>query len=297
MNRVRTDDPSDDLASPADQVFHYRIDRRLRGERPGAHQGLALGAGLRFAGHARLFDRPDPRRLDLRASLRNPWRDWLVRVNRQQSSAAIHAVVDVSRSMRVAGIDKLEIAARFIEHLNASTHRSGDSLGLIAFDQTDCQALYRRARPGGGTGADYAALLRAVNAQGDGWAGFADAVQRITHRDGLIFLVSDFHGPLDRLNEGLDLLETSRIVPVVIWHSVETEPPARNGLLSLRDAERGSLRTVFMRQALRDRWRARITARREALIAFFATRGVLPFFVLDRFDGEAMTRYFMAGQA
>ncbi len=60
----------------------------------------------------RLYDRPDPRRLDLRASLRNIQQEWLVRVNRQQTSIPVHAVVDVSASMSFGSRrSKLEVAA------------------------------------------------------------------------------------------------------------------------------------------------------------------------------------------
>ena len=48
-------------------------------------QAAQPGAGLEFATHLRLFDRPDPRRLDLRASIANLRSEWLVRVNRQQA--------------------------------------------------------------------------------------------------------------------------------------------------------------------------------------------------------------------
>ena len=41
--------------------FRYRLPRRAGGQRPGSHRGTALGTGLEFLTHARLFDRPDPR--------------------------------------------------------------------------------------------------------------------------------------------------------------------------------------------------------------------------------------------
>ena len=50
-----------------------------------------------------LFHRPDPRRLDLRASLRTLNEGWLVRVNRQRAGIAVRAIVDVSASMTFGG--------------------------------------------------------------------------------------------------------------------------------------------------------------------------------------------------
>ncbi|KAB7631796.1 MxaS protein, partial [Verminephrobacter sp. Larva24] len=47
--------------------FHYRLPARAGGFRPGSHLGRSLGPGQEFATHVRLFDNPDPRRIDLRA--------------------------------------------------------------------------------------------------------------------------------------------------------------------------------------------------------------------------------------
>ena len=60
--------------------FHYRLPMRAGGSRPGSHPGSSFGAGQEFAMHARLFDHPDPRRIDLRASMRAIPAEWLVRV-------------------------------------------------------------------------------------------------------------------------------------------------------------------------------------------------------------------------
>src|SRR5690349_23635828 len=110
--------------------FHYRLPRRLGAWRPGAHPASSLGAGQEFASHASLYDRPDPRRLDLRASLRDLGGGWLVRINRQRAGIAVHVVVDVSSSMRFgSGKTKLEVAADFVEALGHSAFRVGDALG------------------------------------------------------------------------------------------------------------------------------------------------------------------------
>jgi len=83
--------------------FLYRLPSRVGGQRSGAHPGLGQGSGGEFIAHTSLFRRPDPRRLDLRASLRRVAAlddDWLVRVHRQRASVPVHLVVDVSASMQ-----------------------------------------------------------------------------------------------------------------------------------------------------------------------------------------------------
>lgn len=275
------------------QEFHYRLPRRVGGWRPGSHPGSGLGAGLEFAAHMSVYDWPDPRRLDLRASLRSPRGDWLVRVSRQRAGVAVHAVVDVSDSMRFGSPrSKLDIAAGFVEALGHSTFRVGDALGLLAFDGRERSDLFMPATRTRGIGLVMASMLRQCKNGTGGALGLEPAVQQLAGRQGLVFLVSDFHWPLDRLNSALDCLAHAFVVPMVVWDPAETEPPAQDGLAFLRDAESGSGRSLWIRPAVRSRWREAVAQRRAELGRCLSARGLLPFFVSGSFDGEAMSRYF-----
>jgi uncharacterized protein (DUF58 family) len=273
--------------------FHYRLPQRIGGWRPGSHRGSSLGAGLEFVSHMRLYDRPDPRRMDLRASLRNIQQEWLVRVNRQQASIPVHAVVDVSTSMTFgSGRRKLDVAAEFIEALGQSTFRVGDALGMLAFDSRERTDLFVPAMVSRGMGETMAALLRSSTAAAGDAAGLLDAIQHLAGRRGLVFLVSDFHWPLASLTEALDSLVQSFVVPVVIWDAAEIRPPAHDGLAQLRDVESGAQRTLWMRPRIREKWLESAAARRMELNQMFASRAMRPFYVTGQFDGEAMSQYF-----
>jgi uncharacterized protein (DUF58 family) len=277
----------------AHREFHYRLPQRIGGWRPGSHRGSSLGAGQEFVSHLRLYDRPDPRRLDLRASLRNIQQDWLVRVNRQQSSIPVHAVVDVSASMSFGSrSSKLEVAAEFIEALGQSTFRVGDALGMLAFDVRERTDLFFPAMVSRGMGETMATLLRISKGEAGDGAGLLDAIQHLAGRRGLVFLVSDFHWPLAGMSAALDSLVQSFVVPVVVWDDAEIQPPARDGLAQLRDVESGSQRTLWMRPRMREKWRESAAARRLELDQIFASRGMRPFYVTGQFDSEAMSQYF-----
>ncbi|HEY8507414.1 MAG TPA: VWA domain-containing protein, partial [Steroidobacteraceae bacterium] len=196
------------------QEFQYRIPRRVAGWRPGSHPGLALGAGQEFVTHMSLFDRPDPRRLDLRASVRSLRHEWLVRVNRQRTSVAVHVVIDVSASMSFGSSrPKLEAAADFVEALGQSAFRVGDALGLIAFDAREREDLHVPAILSRGAGSVMAEMLRNVAPGAAGATGITDAMLPLAGREGLVFLCSDFHWPLEIASPALDLLSHAYVVP------------------------------------------------------------------------------------
>jgi hypothetical protein len=283
----------------APQEFHYRLPRRVRGHRPGSHPGLMIGAGQEFVSYMSLYDRPDPRRLDLRASLRSLRNDWLVRVSRQRAGVSVHAIVDVSGSMSFAGGTKLQIVSDFLESLGLSAFRTGDALGMLAFDSRERAELLVPPRVGRGVGGSLRERLLRFEASDRGTRasaaeGLERAAMRLAGREGLVFIVSDFHWPLERLPTALDLLAHSAVVPLVVWDRAEIEPPAADGFALLRDAESGSQRTLWLRPRLRARWREAVANRREQLERIFSAAGVRPVYLQGSFDAERLTKYFLA---
>jgi hypothetical protein len=273
-----------------------------------------------------LYDRPDPRRLDLRASLRNLREDWLVRVNRQRAGIAVRAIVDVSASMSFGGRrPKLHVVADFVDALGLSAFRVGDAVGMMAFDDIQRLDLFMPARVSRGMGNLMATALRGCvprpdtdSSQPPGRSGLAahrhtarpllhrrhgsddrkspdgleETAAHLAGQSGLIFLVSDFHWPLQRLDRVLDFFAHAGTVPVVVWDPAETEPPEHNALATLRDAESGATRTLWVRPRLRDEWREAVARRRSEIDRFFAAHGLRPFYLEGAFDPDALSRYF-----
>jgi len=284
--------------------FLYKIPGITDGHRPGAHRSRSRGAGMAFAAHARLFDYPDPRRIDLHASLSSLHRDWLVRISQQHSAVVVKAVVDVSASMRFGtGQSKLAVVADFLYALGYSAHRSGDSVSLMAFDHAFRDDLYMPARSGRGIGDFMAKSINASTASStashsqyrspDNLAGLAECVERIAGTSGLAFLVSDFHYRLEHLAPILERLGDQLVVPLVVWDKAEIEPPAQGGLLSLGDAESGQVRRMWLTNKLRRQWRDNVTRRRDEIGTLFAANNMRVLHLEAGFDPEILSRHFL----
>lgn len=288
--------------------FHYRFPGRVGGQRPGSHPGSSVGAGQEFVAHRSLFDYPDPRRLDLRASLRTLQDEWLVRVNRQRTGTAARALVDVSASMSF-GVSrpKLHVIADFVEALGLSAFRVGDAVGMMAFDIAERTELFMPARVSRGMGSIMAAALREWSGDhktGNGPArregpatGLEDAASRLVGQQGLVFLLSDFHWPLERLTVALDLMAHATVIPIVVWDHAETNPPTQNALASLSDMESSRRRTLWLRPKLRDEWRRSVARRRTEIEDFFHAHTLRPFYMEGSFDPDALSRYFFEAEA
>jgi uncharacterized protein (DUF58 family) len=209
----------------------------------------------------------------------------------------VRVLADVSASMRFGVPSKLEVAAGFVQALGHSAFRVGDAVGMAAFDRTERPELRVAAWRHRGMGEMLAEMLLQSQGGAGGVEGLREAALLLAGRSGIVFLVSDFHWPLAGLEDVLDMLLPALVVPIVVWDGAEVEPPGRDGLAMLRDAESGRRRTVWLRPALRARWREAVAARRAELDHLFGLHGLRPFYVQGGFDAQALSEHLCEGQA
>ncbi len=273
---------------------HYRIHGRVGGVVPGHHRSASGEGGFEFRRHAALFDAPDVRRLDLHASLRDPFGQWRVRINSQRLSMPVSIVADLSASMGFEGAQrKMHVLADFTACLAWSAWRTGDSFGFVGCDETlRAEWLLPQTRQRG-AGQALAARLRALEPAARSARALRLAQQHLPQRRALVFVLSDFHLPLTDVSEALDSLALHHVVPVPLWQPAEFGLPARHGLLQAIDPESGRARWLWWRPALRRRWQAARDARRAALEQLFAARRLAPLWIEGAFDADAVTRHFM----
>jgi hypothetical protein len=276
--------------------FHYRIGWRSRGHMPGAHRGLQSGAGFEFTGHRALTDGGDPRRLDIRTSLRDPFERWQVRVFAQRSAVPVALVADLSASMAIAGRhDKWSTLSAFARTLAWSVARSGDLFGFVGCDDTVRTDLMIPSTQRRSAALEVGDRLAAARPSGPvGASALLEAAQWLPQRRTLVFLVSDFHFPLDTSAALLSSLRLHDVVPIVLWDPIETQVPEGHGLLRLQDSETGRHRLIWLRASLRERWRVAITDRRAALRRLCEAHGRPPLILEQQFDADQITRYFHA---
>jgi uncharacterized protein (DUF58 family) len=276
---------------PATEL-HYRLSWRTRSLYPGAHQGVQRGAGFELHGLTPLLSGGDPRRLDLRASARDPFGRLLVRTYLQRSAVRIYVIGDLSASMAFTGAGrKLDVLSDFVAALGHSAYRAGDPVVFFGCDRVvrdDCSAILRGSAAAGEALAE---RLRALAPTADGAEGVADAASRVPAMRSLVFIVSDFYWPTGLLDDTLAALARHEVVPVALRDSVELRLPGF-GLLRVRDSETGLERSVLARPGMQRLLEERARAHDDDLERRFAAAGVRAIWLSDRFDAAAVTRHF-----
>ncbi len=272
------------------QEFHYKVRWRSRGAHSGFHASTHTGGGFEFRGHAPLIVGRDPRRLDLRASVRDPFEQLHVRVFHQKTAIPVYAIADLSASMSFGR--KPTILADFVSACAYSVHRTGDTFAFIGCDHRVRRDFYlppTRARAAGQVLADG---LRQLEQWGRNSAALAEATRFFDERRALTFLISDFHFPAPLLAAVLAGFARHTVVPVVIRDSSEQHELPLFGVLRLRDSETEATRTVFARPALNRRIRAAAEERERNLKLLAGRLASPPLYLVDRLRVDAVTEYF-----
>ncbi len=277
--------------------FSYRHPHNVYGHIPGAHKGTSLGTGDRFAGFADLFDYPDPRRLDLRASLRNNLAEggdrWLVRRYQQRSPITLWMMADLSRSMAISNVNHQQLAN--LTHLIAhSAIGLGDRFAMVGFDsglRRDVFVMPTRQRSMPLTAADI--IRDAPPAKSAGIGGLIDATNMVTSSHAIVFLASDFCCDIEVIDKALRQLSRYTVIPIVWQHDDVNHLPSHAGWTEMRDSETGERRSVWMRPSIKKRWQKTMAEHFEQLTACFARHRVRPLFTEGDVTGEQLTHYFL----
>lgn len=247
---------------------------------------------MEFRGHASLLAAPDPRRFDIAASLRDPFNQVMVKVYTQRSAVPIRVIADVSASMAFSGrCRKMDLLADFTESLALSAYRNGDPIAFTGCDDAIREQLVMPLTKSRAAGGLIAGKLRNLVPSGGNSEGLIEAVEQLSPARALVFLVSDFHFPISLLDRLLQDLALHTVVPVVLRDSAEAAAP-RYGVARIYDPETAAERLLLLRPALSRRLQQSVADRAQALTACCAGFGLTPLFITDRFEADAVTRYF-----
>jgi uncharacterized protein (DUF58 family) len=276
----------------AHREFHYRVRWRSKQALPGAHKSSSAGAGHEFAATAPLLDHPDPRRLDMARSMRDPFGQVFVRVYNQNSRLPVYVAVDLTASMGFGGAaSKLSLVAEFLSVLALSTDRTGDPFGLVACTDRVVPELVLPATRNSAAAREIIERVSAFQPRAGGARGLIEAAALIGHRRSLVFIVSDFHFPMESTLVLLRAFARHDVVPIVLWDSAEFTAPPRFGIARVRDSETGVERYLLLRRAVRQRLHGAFAQRRKTLESVFLESGHKPYFLLDELNCDDINRF------
>lgn len=273
----------------ADEIYLFdsltwHLTRRQPGLREGAHRSQLRGAGGAFADVAPLLAHPDPRRLDLRRSITDPFGGFFVRRFERHTDLVLHILLDASASLgTVASSDRQRIAALLAGGLAQAARRGGDRVALQAVSGRETVLNLPPTRRMG-IGEEIRNEVNRLFVLGDGVEGLCAAAAGLPQGRTLVALISDFDHSVPELNQLLGALSPRPVLPLWLRDTSLEEPPGRIGLSEIRDPESGRQRTVLTGRKWASRQAEAGRARRRDLRAVFASHGLRTVEIRDSID-------------
>ncbi|MBM3561715.1 MAG: DUF58 domain-containing protein [Alphaproteobacteria bacterium] len=259
----------------------YRPRGRFAANHVGAHTSSEVGGFGVFRDQAPFMRYPDARRIDVRATLRDPFGATYVRRFEQRTAIDVCALVDLSASMGFVGAaDRFRVAVELCAALAYSATRVGDRFGLFAFEHAMIEGASLPATRSRRAALAAVERLSAETPHGSSAKGVLAAAAALGATRRLVFLISDFRWSEGLIEQALDALALHDVAPLVLVDSAEVAPP-KWGLLQLRDSESGRRRLLLMRPALQRRWIEAEQARRRSLARLASLRSRAPIYIRD----------------
>lgn len=278
---------------PYAKPFEYVIPWKSTSIHLGSHRGTQRGLGFDYRGNVNLLDYPDARRMDIRETIRDPFEQVQVRQFNQESTTPIFAVCDLSSSMQFTGRQrKLDVALEVATAVAKTAYQEGDLFSFIGYNKDVIEDFTLPLSRNLHQSTEAIAALQHYHQMNVGAEGIAEVAQFIGQNRSLLFWISDFHMPLNVIEQTLNAFSAHCVVPVVLWDDQEYKKLPKFGFGSLIDPETGLNRTIFFRQEIKAKFIAAFNDRRHALESLFLKFNSPALFMHSGYKSETMTHYF-----
>ena len=276
------------------QWIDYRIQWKPTGHQSGAMRGLSAGIGDHLRALALLRDYPDPRRLDLRASLRDPFERLYVRDTYLNTALKVIVLVDASASMGYVGaVNRWQVAQDVAAQLALSAYRTGDAFGVYVAHQSLVREGTLPPRLNRSAWHWIQQRFHHIQPQGNRMDGLIHVTSQLPRKRCLVFLVSDFRWSESDIKTMFKRLNHHDVIPIVLEDPFEVSQAPKQGMAILQDAETGQSRFVWMRAGLIQSLAHKRLQHQQMLQQLSRLYGYKPFLVHGQFNPLALTHYFM----
>ncbi len=279
-------------------MIHYRIRWKPSGNHPGVVRGLSAGIGDQLRSLVLLRDHPDPRRLDLRASLRDPFERLWVRDFYLNTAIKVIVLLDASASMGYVGqVNRMQVAQDIASQLALSAYRAGDAFGLYAANEKRLKAITLPPRLNRSAWQWVTQHLSQLKPQGASADGLLNVVAQLPKKRSLVFVLSDFRWADGQLKQLLKGLSHHDVVPVVLQDPAEFNQLPTSGIATLQDIETGESRFVWMTKSLFMHIQATRNQHFKTIQQLSRAYGTKAILVRGHFNSAQLTQYFMERRA
>jgi hypothetical protein len=274
------------------QIFQYRLKGLSRSVFVGKHPSQWASHGQLFKRYAPFTANADPRRIDMRASVLDPFEQYQIRTYQQHSLLDVYLIADFSASFRFIGKrSKPQLLQQLLMLIAYSALSVGDYFAFLGCgEQLDTKWFLPANRDIGRVENFKQKLTKLTFSRNCNSLSSCSAY--LSKKRSLIFLLSDFHVDLQTLPQLLSPMKQHDVVPLVLWDEQEYQQLPSWGLVTYQDMETFTTRTLFMRPSLNEKIRLAYQQRRMDLQNSFRALGYEPLFLTSEPLIKQLNHYF-----
>lgn len=274
-------------------LIHYHTHWRPSGYQHGAGKGQMAGAGEHLRSVVMLRDNPDPRRLDLLKSVRDPFKHLWVKDFYLNTATKVVVLLDTSASMSYVGeVSRFEVAKDIACQLALSVYRSNDAFGLYMGAEKFNKTQMLPPKPNRGAWVWVNEHLSAITPSGKHVKGLIKATDYLPQKPCLVFVISDFRWPRPHIAQLFRKLNHHHVVPMLLQDPAEMDTAPESGLAMVNDLETGQQRFVWMRNSLKQKLKILRKQHIESVKDQCRRLNTRPFVVKGHFQSSLLTEYF-----
>lgn len=229
------------------QRLHVQAGRRVDSLLAGDYRSAFKGSGMEFEEVRAYVPGDDVRRIDWNVTARTG--DAWLKTFREERELTLLVLMDVSGSVRFGSggrdgrTDKRLQMARLAGGLAFSALRSGDRVGFASFTDEVEHFLPPRKSRGHGWAVIRAAFEHVPAGHGTDLGAALSFASKVLKRRAIVVILSDFLSPRP-FEDALGALARRHRVHALLVHDPREDRLPDVGLVTLRDAETGKVRTV-----------------------------------------------------
>jgi uncharacterized protein (DUF58 family) len=274
------------------QIFQYRLKGASSSVFVGKHASQSVNNGQLFKRFAPLTANSNPRRIDLKASVLDPFEQYQIRTYQQHSVLDVYLLADFSNSFRFVGSrSKQQILEELFLSIAYSALAVGDYFAFIGIGQKFDKRYFLPANRHSGRIESFRKRLNS-RVENTSINGLLEIAPYLSKRRSLVFLLSDFHVELSTLPKLLHSLKHHDVVPMILWDENEYQKLPALGFVSFQDMETKTVRTLFMRPTLREKIENAYQKRRQNLQNSLRALGCEPLFLTTAPLTQQLNDYF-----
>ncbi len=275
-------------------LIHYRIRWKPTSNQPGTKRGLSAGIGDQLRALVLLRDHPDPRRTDLRASLRDPFEQIWVRDFNLNTSLKVIVLIDASASMGYQGtVNRFAVTEEITAQLALSAYRSGDAFGLYIANHALIKQYTLPPKINRSAWFWIKQHLSRLEPSGNNADGLLDVAPLLPKQRCLVFVISDFRWAKENTKKLFQALNHHDVVPIILQDPSEFNQLPMRGIATLQDLETGTSQFVWLRPALKEKIVSARLSHLKSLEDTCRIYGHKPFLVRGEFQATHLTQYFL----